>query len=116
MDWKERVARKEVVTEAVREWQIKEPLGARCLSMFMDGGAMDSHTVFAEAVKTEIPNFAVLGELDDVCSEKDLKDCGFSNLIVILQIGHSVVGERADEVAAQIRQFWQQLEARVDGI
>lgn len=111
-DWKERVERGEVVAEAVRDWQMKNHKGhpASVIGIFRDGGVFDKHTEFAAASRTGIRSFCVLGELDDLCSVKDLHDVGMNNVVVIPQVGHGVVRERAPEVAEFIDGFWRGIE------
>ncbi|KAK4539356.1 hypothetical protein LTR36_011013 [Oleoguttula mirabilis] len=109
-DWKQRVAAGEVVAEALRNWQMRKHPGhaASVVAIFRDGGAMDKHAEFAKAAKTGIPSIVVLGELDDICTERDLNDLGFSNVAVVPQAGHGVVREKMPEVAALIEAFWNQ--------
>ncbi|KAH6684652.1 Alpha/Beta hydrolase protein [Halenospora varia] len=110
-DWKQRVERGEVVAEAVREWQMREHPGhvASVIAIVRDGGVMDTHAEFLKAAGTGIPSLAVLGELDEVCSERQLNEQGFANVAVIPQVGHGVVRERVPEVAALVSNFWTKL-------
>ncbi|KAJ4252467.1 hypothetical protein NW762_011068 [Fusarium torreyae] len=110
-DWKERVAKGEIVPQAVREWQMREHPGhvASVVGIFRDGGVMDSHAQFVKAAQTGIPSLAVLGELDDLCTKQQLNDQGFNNVFVIPQAGHGVVRDKAEEVAAVIIEFWTKL-------
>jgi pimeloyl-ACP methyl ester carboxylesterase len=108
-DWKERVQRGEVVAEAVREWQMRHHPGhtASVVAIFRDGGVMDKHSQFEKAANTEIPAQVVLGELDDLCNEQQLRELGFQNVAVVPGVGHGVVRERVPEVADLITGFWQ---------
>lgn len=110
-NWKERVARGEVVAEAVREWEMKEHEGhaASVVAVFRDGGVFDKDPEFAKAAKSGIPNLSVLGELDDVCSVEKLENVGMRNIAVVPQVGHGVVRERVPEVAGLIEDFWKGL-------
>ncbi|KAF5648960.1 dihydrolipoyllysine-residue acetyltransferase component of acetoin cleaving system [Fusarium sp. NRRL 52700] len=110
-DWKQRVAKGEVVAEAVREWQMLEHPGhsASVVSIFRDGGVMGSHTLFDEAAKKGIPSLAVLGELDGLCSKDQLNKHGFENVFVVPQAVHSVVRDQAGDVAKLIGDFWMKL-------
>jgi pimeloyl-ACP methyl ester carboxylesterase len=107
-DWKEKVSRGEVVAEAIRAWQAREHLGntASVVAIIRDGGVMDNDAEFVRAVRTGIPSIAILGEMDDVCNERDLKELGFADVAVVPQVGHGVVRERAPEVARLIGDFW----------
>jgi pimeloyl-ACP methyl ester carboxylesterase len=110
-DWKERVAKGEVVAEAVREWQIQEHPGhmASVVAIFRDGGVMDSHLEFSQAYQTGIPNLAVLGELDDLVSMQQLEDHGFRNIFVVPGAGHGVVRDKVEQVGAIVTDFWNNL-------
>lgn len=111
-DWKESVAKGKVVAEATKEWQIREHPGhmASVLAVVRDGGVFDRDAQFAEAVRTEIPSYVILGELDGVCSEEALKKAGFKQTSVVQGAGHGVVRERIPEVASLIGDFWKRLD------
>jgi pimeloyl-ACP methyl ester carboxylesterase len=110
-DWKERVVRGEAVAEAVRQWQMVKHPGhaASVVAVFRDGGVLDNDALFVKAARTGIPSLAVLGGLDDLCSEQQLNELGFANVAVVPQVGHGVVRDRAPEVAAFINNFWMKL-------
>jgi pimeloyl-ACP methyl ester carboxylesterase len=110
--WKERVARGEMVAQAVKEWQMREHPGhiASVVAVFRDGGAMDNLDAFSSAVGTGRPSLVVLGENDDVCSEKELSEIGFNDIYVVPGAGHGVVRENVPEVAGFISDFWAQLD------
>jgi pimeloyl-ACP methyl ester carboxylesterase len=110
-DWKERVARGEIVAQAVKEWQMREHRGhtASVVAVFRDGGAMDKVDAFSRAVDTGIPSLVVLGENDDVCNEKELREIGFKDIFVVPGAGHGVVRDTVPEVAGFISDFWTQL-------
>lgn len=107
-DWEERVKRGEVVAEAVREWQTREHRGhaASVVAIFRDGGVMDSDEVFVKAAETGVPNLVVLGGTDDVCSKAQLKALGYQDVKVVEGAGHSVVRDKATDVAENIAKFW----------
>ncbi|KAK2625132.1 hypothetical protein QTJ16_005501 [Diplocarpon rosae] len=111
-DWKERVARGEVVAEAVRDWQTKEHEGhtASVVGIFRDGGVLDRQAEFAQAVKQNIKTLCILGELDDVCSPNGLQQVGMHNVAVIPKAGHGVVRQRVPEVAGRVEEFWRTLQ------
>lgn len=110
-DWKERVAKGEIVSEAVRSWQMRENPGhtAAVVAVFRDGGVMDSDEVFAATAKTGVPIVAVLGETDDVVSQEQLNKLGFGNVAVVPDAGHEVVRKRVPEVAKHVSDFWANL-------
>lgn len=107
-DWKERFGRGEVVAEAVREWQTRNHPGhaASVVAIVRDGGVIDNHERFQEAVATGVPSTVVLGEKDDLCTEQELRDFGFDNVFVVPDAGHGVVRDRVPEVAGFINEFW----------
>lgn len=109
-NWRQRVQDGEVVAEAVREWQMREHRGhqASVIAMFRDGGVMDRHADFVRASQTRVPSLVVLAELDDVCTEQDLHDVGFTNVATVPRVGHAVVREKAAEVATIVERFWLQ--------
>jgi pimeloyl-ACP methyl ester carboxylesterase len=110
-DWKKRVAKKEVVAEALRAWQLREHSGhaASVVGVFRDGGVMGRDEVFAEAAKSGVPNVVVLGETDDVCSKEQLQGLGFKDVHVVDGAGHEVVRTRVPEVAGAIEVLWKTL-------
>jgi pimeloyl-ACP methyl ester carboxylesterase len=112
-DWKESVARGEVVAAAVKEWELREHKGhlASVKAIMRDGGALDTQAefAFAKAAKTGIRNLCILGELDEVVSVQDLTDLGFRDVVVVPRVGHAVVRERVTEVAGLIEDFWKTL-------
>ncbi|EUC47994.1 hypothetical protein COCMIDRAFT_88587 [Bipolaris oryzae ATCC 44560] len=107
LDWKERVARGEVVAEAVREWQTCNHPGhtASVVAIVRDGGVMDNHESFEKAVATGVPSTVVLGEKDGLCTEQELRDFGFDNVFVVPNAGHGVVRDKVPEVAGFIIEF-----------
>lgn len=110
-DWKETVGRGEVVAEAVRDWEMKNHEGhaASVVAIFRDGGALDNSAEFARAAEKGIKYLYILGELDDVCSPQDLSDIGVQDFVIISQVGHAVVREKASEVAQSIAEFWHKI-------
>ncbi|WXC60832.1 hypothetical protein SNK03_006716 [Fusarium graminearum] len=111
-DWEDRVAKGEIVAEAVRHWQMQEHSGhvASVVAIVRDGGVMDSHAQFSKASQMGIPNLAVLGELDGLVNAQQLEEHGFKNVFVVPQVGHGVVRDKVDEVAALICTFWNKLD------
>ncbi|KAI8930401.1 hypothetical protein NX059_012481 [Plenodomus lindquistii] len=107
-NWKERVANGEVVAEAVREWQMRMHPGhtASVVAIFKDGGVLDNEEAFRDAVRTDIPSLAVLGELDPLCSAGQFEELGVRDTQVGPQVGHGVVRDRVLEVADHISEFW----------
>lgn len=112
-DWRERVARGEVVAEALREWEMRAHGGhfASVVAIFRDGGVLDHQAVFASAVETGIRTVAILGEHDAVCSAQNCLDVGMNSkdVIVVPQAGHALVRQRVPEVAQHIENFWKSL-------
>jgi pimeloyl-ACP methyl ester carboxylesterase len=112
-DWKERVAKREVIAEAVKAWQMREHKGhsASVVGVFRDGGVMDIDEVFVKAVETGVPNLVVLGELDDVCTKEHLEQLGFVDVKIVQGVGHGVPRDRPVEVARYVANFWIGLKA-----
>lgn len=110
-DWKERVARGEVVAEAVRAWQMVKHTGhaAAVVAMFRDGGLSDNEASFVAAVGTGVKNMVVLGELDGIVGKEQLADLGFKDVHVVKEAGHGLVRERVPEVKALVEEFWRSL-------
>lgn len=110
-DWEERVARGEVVAEAVRDWQVKHHAGhvASVVAIFRDGGVLDTGDEFAKAVETGRKHLCVLGELDDLSSVEDFHGVGIKNVAVVPGAGHAVVRSNVSEVARSVEEFWKQL-------
>ncbi|KAL4930316.1 alpha/beta fold hydrolase [Aspergillus undulatus] len=110
-DWKERVARGEVVAEAVRDWELREHKGhlASVVGVFRDGGVLDRHDEFRQAAEGGIKGLCVLGETDDVCSAEDLYAVGMRNVAVVPGVGHGVVRQKVPEVVKLIEDFWKGL-------
>ncbi|KAJ5288217.1 valacyclovir hydrolase [Penicillium angulare] len=110
-DWKERIARGDIVAEAVRDWEVREHEGhvASVVGIVRDGGVLDKHGEFVKAAETGIPSICVLGELDDLCSVQDLAEVGMKNAQVVSQVGHGVVRQKVPEVADLIENFWKGL-------
>lgn len=110
-DWRERVARGEVVAEAVREWQMRVHPGhtASVVGVFRDAGVFDKHAEFVRAAGTGVKSVFVLGALDDLCSTSELEQVGFHNVHVVPEAGHGVVRDKVPEVAGFIGEFWKQI-------
>lgn len=111
-DWRTRISNGEVVAEKIREWQMESHKGhvASVVAIVRDGGVFGQQDAFESAVKTQIPVLAVLGETDDVVFEKDLRDVGVQNVVVIKDVGHGVVRQKVPEVAKYIEYFWNGLQ------
>ena len=109
-DWQERVGRGEVVAEALREWQMKNHPGhaASVVAVYRDAEVLDNDELFVKAKATNIPSLVVLGADDDLSTEKEIVDFGF-DVKVVPQAGHSVVRDKAEEVAEHIERFWKGL-------
>lgn len=110
-DWRERVACGEVVAEAVKDWEMREHEGhfASVVAIVRDGGVRDNHAVFEKVAETDVRTLGVLGELDGLCSAKDLEDVGIKNVVVVPDVGHAVVRQRVPEVSRHIVDFWKSL-------
>lgn len=113
-DWKERVAKGEVVAEAIKDWEMREHPGhpATVVAVLRDGGAMDFHKEYLKTSSLDVPTFVVLGELDGLNNATEVKEHGFQHVAVVPAAGHAVVRDRAPEVGAFIRDFWVELSSK----
>lgn len=107
-DWEERVSNGEVVATAIKRWELQEHAGhaASVVGIVRDGHCFENHATFIEAAHAGLPSLVVLGELDGLCTKKDLEDLGLSNVVVVPRAGHGVVRENVPEVATLIGDFW----------
>lgn len=110
-DWQERVGRGEVVAEAIKEWEMTAHVGhvASVVAIVRDGGAVDNHAAFFKFAKSGIPYLGVVGEVDGVCSEDDLRQVGLPNVVVVPQAGHALVRQRVADVSQAIEEFFKTL-------
>ncbi|TLS26195.1 hypothetical protein PpBr36_05065 [Pyricularia pennisetigena] len=110
-DWRERVARGEVVAPAVREWQVREHAGhkAAVVAIVRDGGVMDHDEAFVRAAESGVPAIGIVGALDAVCSGDQLRAVGFTDVVVVPEAGHGLVRDNVPEVAAAVEAFWNRL-------
>ncbi|KAJ3094930.1 hypothetical protein HK100_005974 [Physocladia obscura] len=115
-DWKDHFSRGEIISgDPIQVWERENHKGhiPSIVAMFRDGGACDMHEYFKIASnKSNIYKLAVIGELDSVCSEQDLKNVGFDHIIVVPKAGHSLVRNRVSEVASPIIEFLQKASAQ----
>lgn len=106
-DWRQSVARGEVVAQAVKEWQLREHAGHRAtvVGVFRDGSVFENQALFRRARGTGVPMLAVLGELDELSTVDEVRELGLETRVV-MGAGHAVVREQAEEVAERIGEFW----------
>ncbi|TFK96008.1 Alpha/Beta hydrolase protein [Pterulicium gracile] len=107
-DWQERVGRGEVVASAVKEWQWRVHKGheASVVGVFRDGGVFENQALYMRAGATGVKPLVVLGELDEMSTEEEIRELGFEKIFVVKGAGHDVVRARAEEVAGRIAEFW----------
>nr|AFO85416.1 valacyclovir hydrolase [Claviceps paspali] len=107
-DAEERIARGEVVAEAMRSWQMRFHDGhaASVMAIVHEGALVDREEMFRKASSTGKPRMAVLGELDDLSSREKVMRVGVENVVVIPGARHDVVRQQADEVGHVIGVFW----------
>ncbi|KAL4886984.1 alpha/beta-hydrolase [Aspergillus karnatakaensis] len=110
-DWRERVAKGEVVAESIKAWEMKEHKGhiGSVVGVIRDGGIMDRHEDYREVVRKGLNVFAVLGEHDFIGSVTDFNEVGVQDAVVVKGVGHGVVRERVGEVAGLVEGFWNRL-------
>ncbi|KFA74924.1 hypothetical protein S40288_06789 [Stachybotrys chartarum IBT 40288] len=109
-DWQQRVQSGHIVAEALREWELQEHPGYphSVLSMFRYGGVYGREDTFREFAKLPFKKMTVLGELDIVCTESQLRDLGFSHVEVVKDQNHGLVRTAAGDVAKIVHRFWSQ--------
>ncbi|QIW99857.1 hypothetical protein AMS68_005375 [Peltaster fructicola] len=101
----------EPLAVALRQWELVEHLGYRhsVLSMFRDGGARGREEYFARAARSDTKIFAVVAELDDVCSISALERLGFEDVVMVEGVGHAFVRAVPARVALLLDEFWKKL-------
>ncbi|PNS15291.1 Serine hydrolase-like protein [Sphaceloma murrayae] len=115
-DWRERSAAGELIPSGLRLWQKAEHGGhiVSVVSMFRDGGVLDSHEMYEQAGKrkdeTSTPVRVILGEEDDICSTSDFINRGFTDVHVIPEADHGVVRDKAAGVADLVASFWRSVQ------
>lgn len=111
-DWKERVARGEVVPPALRDWENKYHPGHRAsvVGFVRDGGCMDAQDTLRKAAGTGKRRFVVVGELDPICDEGEMRELGYGDIAVLKGVGHPDIRDKAEDVGAAIAGFWRTLE------
>jgi pimeloyl-ACP methyl ester carboxylesterase len=110
-DWKASFAKGEISGEPIQVWEREHHKGhiPTIVAIFRDGGICDMHQYFEKASQSGIKRLAVLGELDDLCTEQDLRFVGFEDVVIVPQAGHSLVRQQVSEVAGPIIEFWKSL-------
>ena len=109
-DWKDKVARGEMVAETVRDWQMKVHKGhaASIVAICRDGGIMDGHADFQQLNSLSNPTMAILGDSDPTCTREGLR--GVDDIVVIPQTSHTVVREQVSAVAAAVESLWREID------
>ncbi|KAI0112422.1 alpha/beta-hydrolase [Nemania sp. FL0031] len=107
-DWRERFERGEVIAEALKKWELEEHVGhpQSVLSIFREDNVYGNEDYFRAFAKLPLDKFAVLGELDDVCSKDQLVGLGVENVEVVQQAGHALVRSEPREVARIVYKNW----------
>jgi hypothetical protein len=110
-DWKEKVKRGEVIAKVVLDWDMENDKehAASVIGVFRDGGVLIRHADFAKGTATGIENICFLGELNGVCSVKDLHQVGYRTVTVSPLFEHGVVRQRVPKVAELVDDFWNKL-------
>lgn len=132
-DAAERIARGEVVAEALRRWEWEEHPGYQwsVLSLFREGGVVgceEGYQVLAALGRGEsivgggdgngvgeeqkrrdgrrVRTKIVLGELDPCCEEKKVRELGLQDVEVLKGEGHAFPRTRVEDVAQVLVRFW----------
>lgn len=108
-DWKARFANGEISGEPIQIWEREHHKGhlASIAGMLRDGGIFDMHNEFKKAVESGVKGTAVLGQLDDICTEQDVKFIGLNDVLVVPEAGHGLVKTHAASVANHVLNFWE---------
>jgi len=106
-DWKEQVHSGKLVCEAIRSWERVEHKGhvASVVAMVRDGNVFDGHDAFRMVAKSGKKTLAVLGELDDFSTIRDVNAVGWENVVVVKGAKHGLVRENVNDVAALLQEF-----------
>ncbi len=115
-DWRERVSRGELVPPAIQIWERSEHQGhiPSVVSMLRDGGVFEMNTEFEKVANNgKTKGLAVLGEVDEIVNELDMRTAGWKDILVVPETGHGVVREKVEQVAEAIVEFWKRGEVRV---
>ncbi|KAI1178379.1 alpha/beta-hydrolase [Nemania sp. FL0916] len=107
-DWWQRCYRGQVVAEALRDWQLKEHAGYShsVLSMFREQNIYGCDEFFKKFAFLLFKKAAVLGELDDICTEDQLLRFGIWNTDIVDGAGHALVRSHAHDVANTVHGMW----------
>jgi len=110
-DWKANFAKGEISGEPIQVWEREYHKGhiPSLVAIVRDGGVCDMHQHFKKASQSSIRRLAVVGDLDDFCTEQDLRSVGFEDVVVVPRAGHGLVRQRVSEVARPIIEFWRSL-------
>ncbi|OBU00334.1 hypothetical protein VE01_01369 [Pseudogymnoascus verrucosus] len=110
-DWKANFARGEISGEPIQVWEREYHKGhiPSLVAIVRDGGVFDMHQHFKKVSQSSVRRLAVVGELDDFCTEQDLRTVGFKDVVVVPRAGHGLVRQRVSEVARPIIEFWRSL-------
>ncbi len=111
-NWKASFAKGEISGEPIQVWERAHHKGhiPSIVAIFRDGGICDMHQHFKKASRSDIRRLAMLGELDDVCSEQDLRSVGFEDVVIVPRADHSLVRQQVSKVAGPIIKFWKSLQ------
>lgn len=110
--WQARFATGDVFSgDPIQEWQRREHAGhaASFVAMIRDGGLCDMHESFETVGRSGVETLAVLGELDPLCTEGDLRSAGWGEVIVLEGGKHTLVRDRVGEVVAPINALLKRL-------
>jgi pimeloyl-ACP methyl ester carboxylesterase len=107
-DWRASFAKGEISGGPIQVWEREHHKGhiPSFVAIARDGGISDMHQVFKDMSQGSTRHLGVVGELDDFCTEQDLKSVGFEDVVVVPQVGHNLVREKVPEVASPIIEFW----------
>ncbi|KAI1330609.1 Alpha/Beta hydrolase protein [Xylariaceae sp. FL0255] len=108
-DWQERTRAGEFVAEAFRQWELDAHDGYRSsvLSMVRNG-VFGCEDMFREFVRLSVKKKTILAELDPVCTQDQLVELGFTDVVVVKNVHHGFLRQVPGEVARIVHKFWTQ--------
>lgn len=107
-DWKESIAKGQLVAPALRQWQLDNHKGhlGSCASLFRNGIVLKAESSFKKVTSsTSIPIFACLGEIDELSTVEKMERVGVHNHFVVPNATHGLARDNTPEVVETLVKF-----------
>ena len=114
--WEERVKKGEVVSEALRRWEVERHPGFEwsVLSLFREGGVVWCEEGFRRLAELgkggwegrQVRTKIVLGEKDPCCEEEKVRGLGLGDVVVLEGAEHAFPRTRVQDVVNILLGFW----------